>query len=60
MDYSVPFLLVAGFWFVLGFFLATDKIATEEVSTAVHLVKMPPVLKWKSFQGQVHNIAAPL
>lgn len=45
MDYSVPFLLVAGFEFVLGFFLATDKIATEELSTAVRLCNMPPVMK---------------
>lgn len=46
----MPFLLVPGFWFVVGlvvffFFLATDKTATKELSTALHFCNMPAVLK---------------
>lgn len=43
-----------------GFFLATDKTATEELCTAVHFCNMSAVLKLKSFQGQMHSIAAPM
>lgn len=48
------------FGFAFFFFLATEKTATEELSTALHFCNMHAILKLKSFWRLVHSIAAPL